>query len=122
MTVAEMAPVSEFVTNLRGLARKIRAFDPSTVSLPTPLTDEEFRSAVRSRFHFDGNAAEDELMSEETPESEVTREDSESCQNEILAGKRAVAAGLVSAEEALRRLREHYPKTAANVVQADLAS
>lgn len=142
-TVVEMAPEAPISKTLRGLADHVIGLDVSNTPLPTPYDEESFYNGARSRFR---DISEAELELEERAAgrppiiegaAEVAarsltggpaltaaraRKQAEiaAYRKEMRAGARAVNLGLVSADEAVRRLREAFPERAGQLDEREL--
>jgi nitrogenase iron protein NifH len=141
-TVTEMAPLSPIATTFRQLAEQLYALDVRGTPLPTPMEEEQFYLAARSRFRADVRvepaakppAAKPAPERAEVSKSSLTRGpavaaakqrkqvETERFAHELRAGARAVRLGLVGADEALRRLREAFPEHARALSREELLS
>lgn len=146
-TVTEMAPLSGIAQTFRELAEHLYALDVRGTPLPTPMDEEQFYLAARSRFRADvrveppvSKPVSKPANSSNTPgperaevrESSLTRGpkvvaakarklvETERYVHELQAGARAVRLGLVGADEALRRLRAAFPEHARTLQREEL--
>jgi nitrogenase iron protein NifH len=139
-TVVEMAPEAPISKTLRRLAEQVIDLDVSTTPLPTPFDEQSFYVAARARFRDDapieapptGNkpmiiegvaevAATSLSRSPALADARARREaEAERYRKELRAGARAVNLGLVSADEAVRRLRAAFPDRAATLIEQEL--
>lgn len=138
MTVVEHAPASAVTQVYRKLAQQILDIDPKQCPLPTPLTDFQFYEYTRHKFaeppggigsdpHAAAEARRQHLMRVTNGSGLVAKAaahdaamDSEFDQ-ELRAGRRAVRLGKVAPEEAIRRLRQAFPRHAAALTVSELA-
>jgi hypothetical protein len=144
-TVLEYAPHSDIAKVFRTLAEKILAVDPQSVPLPTPLSETQFYEYARSKFDVPARAegvpapAQATAATSEPAEGVITaarllgpkvleaREAKQKAaaarraefEQELRAGMRAVRLGRVRVDEALRRLRAHFPTEAARPPRAE---
>jgi nitrogenase iron protein NifH len=134
-TVVEMAPEAPIAKVLRKLAEDVISLDVSNTPLPTPFDEPSFYAAARARFRDDTPNDESLPIVEDAAEVAATsltrgpsltaararREaEAERYRKELRAGARAVNLGLVSASEAIRRLREAFPERAAELCEREL--
>jgi nitrogenase iron protein NifH len=135
-TVVEMAPEAPISKTLRGLAEHVVGLDVSNTPLPTPFDEATFYSAARVRFRDDvrpeleratiiegaAEVAASSLTRGASLSAARERRDAEqhSYRKELRAGARAVNLGLVSADEAVRRLREAFPTQACSLSEREL--
>jgi nitrogenase iron protein NifH len=139
-TVTEMAPLSGIAKTFRDLAEQLYALDVRGTPLPTPMDEEQFYLAARSRFRADVRVeppakpapAKPAPERAEVRESSLTRGpkvaaakarkqvESERFVHELRAGARAVRLGLVGADEALRRLQAAFPDHARTLRREEL--
>jgi nitrogenase iron protein NifH len=133
MTVVEHAPGSSIARTFRALADTILSIDSSTLPLPTPLRETEFYEYTRYRFDAPpggiGDTPPDRpppgvvpAQALRKPKSATAVADRAQFDQDVRAGALAVRLGKVRVEEALRRLRTHYPKEAVGLAPADLMS
>ncbi len=140
MTVVEYAPGSNIARVFRELGERILAIDAKALPLPTPLTDPQFYEYTRYKFQpppgglgavetAPDTAAPIEapkltqLQPKAAPPAAVpTVSAAERFTRDLKAGSLAVRLGKVRPEEAVRRLKTHYPKEAASLSSADLLS
>lgn len=134
MTVAEHAPGAAVTQVLRELGERIVAIDPATLPLPTPLDEATFYELTQHRFAMPpggvGAAAKQAPPPDEKPVVSLRRsanddaaareERQRSYEREVRAGMRAVRTGRVSSSDALRRLREAFPRETQALRAADL--
>jgi|GEM_PF-1319908 len=144
-TVIEMAPHAPISKTLRELADHLINLDITDTPLPTPFDEENFYNGARTRFR---DITLEELEAEERAagrppmiegEAEVAassltrgpaltaareRKEAElaAYRKELRAGARAVTLGLVSADEAVRRLREAFPERAEQLHARELSA
>ncbi|MCB9756214.1 MAG: AAA family ATPase [Myxococcales bacterium] len=129
-TVVEHAPASSIARRFAELARHILELDVRGQPLPTPLSEQEFYELARQRFaraderapaptpapaSDDATVDATRLLARVHARAEARRS---SYLEELSAGTRAVRLGLVTAEEAARRLRAGYP-TEARALRAE---
>lgn len=124
MTVAEHAPGATVTQAIRALGEEIIALDPSTLPLPTPLDEATFYTLTQHRFDVPpggvgavaaappaiAETATIPLRRSATDDATAREERRLAWEREVRAGVRAVRAGRVSSDEALRRLREAFPR------------
>ncbi len=134
VTVVEHAPDAEITEVFRSLTDTILAVDIADCPVPTPLTDKEFYAATQRRFAEDPTPqlpgleasrpkpkpTEDLEPAAAEPPADKSR--AESYERELHAGALAVRMGKVRPEEATRRLRQAFPKLAANLSSTDLTT
>ncbi|MFV8753544.1 ArsA-related P-loop ATPase [Nannocystaceae bacterium ST9] len=145
-TVTEMAPLAPIAKLFRELADQLLTLDVKGTPLPTPMEEEQFYLAARSRFRADVRAeptpaakpAVQATRVEPAPERSDVRPSSlargpkvsadrqrkqaevERYVHELRAGARAVRLGLVGADEALRRLQAAFPEQARTLRREEL--
>jgi nitrogenase iron protein NifH len=138
-TVIESAPLSPIAQTFRELAEQLYALDVRGTPLPTPMEEEQFYLAARSRFRADvpieptkPRAAKPPPERAEVREASLTRGpavaaakvrkqvEAERYVHELKAGARAVRLGLVGADEALRRLQAAFPEHARTLTREEL--
>lgn len=135
MTAVEHAPASPIARTFRDLAQKILDIDIADLELPTPLPEVEFYEAMQRKFESPaasiGPKEEkpppppppgSDLVGLRKPVAPPQEDRSTIFAAERLAGSRAIRLGRVSASEAVRRLRTHFPAEAAGLTEADLLS
>ena len=138
MTVVEHAPAAPITKVYKDLAEIILAIDPKECPLPTPLTDYQFYEYTRHKFaEPDGGIGNDPHAAAEARRTnmmiatngsgllaKVAERDKArqgEYEQELRAGRQAVRLGKVRAEEAVRRLREAFPKNAATLSPTELS-
>ncbi len=122
-TVVEVAPRSKIAQTYRQLAEKVLAIDASTRPVPTPFDENTFYQLARVKFVEPPGGfrvadraptlAPAEFAPEETPAIAFDEE--------LSAGKRAVWLGLVSAVDAVARLKAAFPAHTLTLGPEDLA-
>lgn len=131
-TVIEHAPSSTIARRLGELGRRLLDMDASKLPLPTPLREEEFHAYTRHKFAPPpgGIGAGDEvpLRRDVIAPSALVRplpgaaDRRAEFQAELRAGARAVRLGLVRLDEAMARLKKHYPEEGKSLGATDLLS
>jgi len=140
VTVVEHAPASPIARVFRELTRKILEVDVRRLRVPTPLSEGDFYDYTRRRFEAPPGGIGAPTPDKVAPGAGVVpaagllgrRPASDpgdpagrgapaaDFRAEVLAGARAVRLGRVPVEEALRRLRQHFPREAAALTPSDL--
>lgn len=126
MTVAEHAPDSAIVAELRALADRLLAIDPAACPLPTPLSDRAFYAFAQHKF--DPPAELLSLHQPAAPAPPATQSGAgidllrRAYQRDLKAGILAVRRGLVRPEDALERLRRSHPEFTRSLSAKDLVT
>jgi nitrogenase iron protein NifH len=133
-TVMEYAPRSPISNVFRELAEKIWDIAPASCALPTPLTDQQFYACTQTKFEMsaasatalagpsDAPAESSEVVLPSSLVKRTVENRKSEYELELFAGIRAVRTGRVSAGEAIRRLRQHFPKEASALAELDVVS
>ncbi|MFO0759632.1 MAG: AAA family ATPase [Byssovorax sp.] len=137
MTVVEYAPGAAITRVFRELADTLLALDASACPLPTPLDEARFYELTRYKFAPppgglgapapaapppDMVPAARLIERPAAPAIEVRVDRRADLAAELRAGALAVRLGKVSADEALRRLKEDFPREARALTRGDLLS
>jgi nitrogenase iron protein NifH len=138
MTVVEYAPGSAITRTFRELAERILAIDASACPLPTPLDEARFYELTRYKFAAPPGGLGATAAPEPAPEivpaakllarpapaasSEARADRVADFASELRAGALAVRLGKVKLDEALRRLKEDFPREARAISRGDLLS
>jgi len=128
-TVVELAPGSGIAQTYRDLAEKVLAIEASQCALPTPCDEETFYRVARAKFTeppggfrvADGAARANADRSATAIDAAGTPLAS-GFEDELAAGKRAVWLGLVSAADAVARLKSAFPSLTGSLAPRDLDS
>ncbi len=134
-TVVEHAPRSAIAQSYRGLAETMLDVEARDCPLPTPFDETAFYHLAQTRFiEPAGGFRVGEPVPVAPPEPEADERAAQPISlrvpehkrhdylAELAAGRRAVWLGLVSADEAARRLREAYPAHGSALGAEDFAS
>lgn len=137
-TVVEMAPGSAIARQYGELARTILGISLDDLGVPTPLSETDFYTYTRTKFLPPAGGAGAPVPDAPAPapalvpvgrlaaadggKENAAAQRLAEYRDEVRAGGRAVRLGLVSLEEALSRLRQHYPDEARRLRAVDLLS
>jgi nitrogenase iron protein NifH len=133
-TVVEFAPRSKIARSYRQLAEQVLAIDASACPLPTPFDEETFYRLARLKFTepAGGFRVADGAPPQTPAQQEHEETDSRpvmqvavarpaiTFDEELAAGKRAVWLGLVSASDAVARLKAAFPTHTVSLAPEDL--